>query len=123
MRKLDAFFLFAVVLSIIFFTSCKQSKVKTPDRLRNIPEEAKWIGGVDGGSWYHLSEVLSDTAFKIKIYNDGNGELEVDTIFILNSSCALKKVDTSTLMKSIDGFDGEKILLNIGNKRCSLTMK
>jgi hypothetical protein len=123
MRRLDKFFAFAIVAGIIFFTSCKQSKVKTPDRLRNIPQEAKWIGGVDGGSWYQVSEVLSDNAFKIKIYNDGNGELEVDTIFILNPNCALKKIDTSKLMKSIDGFDGEKILLNIENKRCSLTMK
>src|SRR5262245_25741025 len=99
MRRLTfIFFAFATFASITFFISCKQTKVKAPDRLANIPQEAKWIGGADGGNWYQVIEIISENAFKIKIYNDGSGELEVDTTFIIHSNCTLKKIDTSTLM-------------------------
>ena len=126
MRRLT-FLLFAVVttmlVSIVLFTSCKQPRVKAPDRLMNIPKDAKWVGGADGGHWYQIEEVISENTFKIKIYNDGDGELEVDTTFVLSSNCFLKKIDTSTLMMNIDGFDGEKIFLNSDNTRCSLEMR
>ena len=61
----------------------------------------------------------------IKIYNEGNGELEMDTTFILNPDCSFKEIDSTTLVKSINGYDGEKIglLLPEKGKRCSLIIK
>ena len=109
---------------IIYFTSCKV-KVKAPDRLATIPDKAVWVGGADGGNWYELSKVVSNNTFKIKIYNDFSGDTIIDTTFVLNPDCLLKEIDSLTLIKNFNFFDGSKVelLLPAQGKRCSLIIK
>ena len=106
--------LFCVILAFtgIFLIFNNKPNVTVPSRLSNIPAHAIWAGGSDGGIWYQIIDVLSTNSFKIKLYNDMTGELEVDTIFILNADCPIQELDSSKLLKSIDGYDGEKIILN-----------
>ena len=109
------FFIFCcailIVAVVIYFM-----KDKTPrphQQFANIPLQAKWVGGVDGGCWYQILSVVSNNAFRIRIYNDNDGSLTTDTIFILNPECLIDKIDSLGLLKSIVGYDGKKILLNI----------
>jgi len=89
---------------------------KSPERPKNVPDSAQWVGGVDGGNWYRIKKVLSANTFEINVYNESSGELEIDTTFILNTDCTFKSIDSITLAKSINGYDGEKILLLLPEK-------
>jgi hypothetical protein len=119
--------IFITLFAVFFFITYRYFNshiTKPPERLSNIPQKAKWCGGADGGNWYEVTKVLPNNIFMIKIYNEGSGEIEVDTIFTLNSDCTFKHIDSITLIKSINGYDGDKILLNMPDKgeRCSLIM-
>lgn len=98
---------------------------KPPKRLPNIPKQAEWVGGVDGGNWYQIIKVISKNTFNIKIYNEKTGEIEIDAVFILNPDCPFKEIDSTLLIRSINGYDGEKIIVNLPEKgsQCSLIIK
>ncbi|MBS1949273.1 MAG: hypothetical protein JST47_16055 [Bacteroidetes bacterium] len=115
--------LIILLLAVYFYIG--KPVVKPPERLANVPKQAEWVGGADGGSWYQVTKVVSKNTFRIKVYNEGNGELEIDTTFILNPDCSFKEIDSALLVKSIDGYDGEKVLLSLPEKgkRCSLIIK
>jgi hypothetical protein len=107
---------------IIYFLGNKHTNVIPPKRSANIPLQAEWVGGANGGIWYLVTKVISKNTFKIKIYNDGNGELELDTTFILSPDCAFGEIDSGMLIKNINSYDGESIILDLPEKgkRCSL---
>jgi hypothetical protein len=114
-------FLGSFLMILCFLVGCKGGSA--PARLPNIPKNATWIGGSDGGSWLEIINTINDTAFNIRIYNDENGRLDIDTIFSLTPDCSVKKVDSTSLLNAIDGFDGEEIILSIkgnGGKKCAL---
>lgn len=109
----------------VFFLINKKTEILPPMRASNIPSTARWVGGADGGSWYLIKEMPYSNFFRIKIYNERSGDVEADTIFTLNPECSVKELDSTTLVKSIVGFDGVKILLNLPDKgkRCFLIVK
>ncbi len=109
----------------IFYLLNKKPEVHPPAQVSNIPSNAKWIGGVDGGNWYLLKKVVSPNVFRITIYNERSGDIEADTTFTLNPLCTLKAIDSLTLIKCINGYDGEKVLLTLPEKykRCFLIVK
>jgi len=115
---------FTILLLAAYFYLGKPI-AKPHERLANVPEQAVWVGGADGGNWYQVTKVISKNIFQIKIYNDYTGESEIDTTFILNPDCPLKEIDSATLVKSFNAFDGQKIelLLPKKGKRCSLIFK
>ena len=90
-----------VVLTVSFFLmACQQnSKVNSPKRLNNIPVDAAWIGGTDGGAWFCIKEKRGENSFRVGVYNDNNGELESDTVYTLNAECSLKHLDSASLIK------------------------
>lgn len=114
-----------IILLLAAYFYLGKPAVKPPQRLKNVPEQAHWVGGADGGGWYQITKVISKNMFKIKIYNDYTGESEIDTTFILNPDCSLKEIDSATLVKSFNFFDGQKIELRLPKKgkRCSLLIE
>lgn len=99
-----------VLLFLVF--SCKLSNENPqPERLNGIPEEAFWIGGVDGGNWYYLENIsLSKNVAHISIYNDQTGEEIISKKFVL--VCPEEKHESiKTLKEQIESFDGVKINL------------
>jgi hypothetical protein len=110
---------FIIFITTILIVRCNESRlqeVKLPERPEKVPQNAHWVGGVDGGNWYSISKVLANDTFELKIYNDFSGALDADTMFILNPDCTIRKIDSITLLKSISGYDGEKIWLNFPGK-------
>jgi hypothetical protein len=125
-NKLIALLCLLLIGSVaIFFLFNKKPEVHPPVQVSNIPSNAKWVGGVDGGNWYQIKKVLSPNVFRIAIYNESSGDIEVDTTFTLNPLCILQSIDSLTLVKSINGYDGEKVLLTLPekDKRCFLIVK
>ena len=109
---------FVVAVLLCFNVSCnsKTGYLKTT-RPTNVPENAFWRGGADGGNWY-LVHYINDhrNAAKISIYNDQDGSLIVTKTFF--KACPTSQLE---LIKNLPdekaGFDGDKILLN---SRCTL---
>jgi hypothetical protein len=110
---------------VIFYFLMSNRKITPLERQSNIPTQARWVGGADGGTWFEIIKALPDSSFRIKLYNDYSGEIIVDTIFVLSNECSSSKIDSTTLIKKIRSYDGENILLDLieNNKHCFLTPK
>jgi len=83
-----------------------------PKKLNNIPDNAIWRGGKDGGFWFQIVN-YNDTAVRFKIYNDYNGELVTDRYF---SNACKGGID----INNINYYDYEKIVMMNG---CELLSK
>lgn len=115
-----------VVMIVVLLIFCKTTtNVQPPKKLENIPNQAVWRGGVDGGRWFLIDKVLSDTSVKMKIYNELTGELLIDSIFTLDENCINNRIDSQTLLSQISMYDGEKILLNTtkNDMYCTLRLR
>jgi hypothetical protein len=51
-----------------------------PEKTKDVPAEAVWKGGCDGGNWVELVALKEDTV-RFRIYRDWNGELILDADF------------------------------------------
>jgi hypothetical protein len=110
-------------IAFIYYTI--NYKIRPPQRLSSIPPTAFWVGGSDGGQWYNIVRMISRNKFKIAIYNDFTGQLDVDTTFILNKECDIKEMDSLHLVQKINFYDGERIFLKdkVGSKYCFLSVE
>jgi hypothetical protein len=115
MRKIVLIWIVSLLIVGVIFIALS-SRSQGPKRFSNLPAKAVWIGGTDGGAWFQVEKVLSGRAFRIKIFNDENGSLLTDSTFTLNAGCAITKIESADLMKAINGYDGNKILLAIPEK-------
>jgi hypothetical protein len=89
-------------------------------RPKNVPREAFWAGGVDGGNWYIVKEINRErNRAKIEIYNDQDGSLLFSKLFILVCSSKEHLLITD-LKKQINGFDGHRLYLKDANGYCYL---
>lgn len=110
-----------VILSIITFSKCN-SNTEAPKRLENIPLEAQWYGGADGGAWITVQESEMTNTFTIKIYNEFNGSLWTEGLFKISDNCSNKLFTKEDITKNINAFDGTRIFLtqSQNGKYCSL---
>lgn len=91
-----------------------------PERPTNVPPEAVWSGGVDGGSWI-LCSPLDERRIRYacKTYNDFNGTMSSDGEYILmrigwnaEKQCATyTEVNEFIGELNYNGFDGRTIRL------------
>jgi len=65
-------FLIVCILGLLLI-SCNAQQ--PPQRLPNIPKEAKWYGGKDGGCWILVQHTDSMNLFRITTYFDNSGEI------------------------------------------------
>ncbi len=98
-----------------------KQKTNQPAKVANIPKDAFWIGGADGGQWYLIGIIDKQAkTVQFKIYNDYDGHLLFDKYFKLICDSDVE-VDLTTLQTQINTFDGSRILListNKDNKYC-----
>ena len=53
----------------------KNPRPQAPKKIANIPAEAFWIGGVDGGQWYLIKNINKKAkTVHLKIYHDFTGK-------------------------------------------------
>ena len=105
------------------FCDTKESSaiLHAPDRVGEIPQDAFWVGGFDGGQWYLVDSInkIARTIHFI-IYNDYNGDIVADKIYKLHCDNN-QEVKWDNIQVQINCFDGVRIILttiNIDGKYC-----
>jgi hypothetical protein len=114
---------FLIIVAIAYFVFFDHKKNYAPKRLSTIPKSATWFGGPDGGSWILLKKIMPGKVFEINIYNEDTGLQESNTDFKLSPNCNLEELDSVTILKNIEAYDGKDIILKINadGKHCFLT--
>lgn len=63
------------------------SPMPTPKKPSNVPVDAVWSGGPDGGHWFDCKKKGDDKFnYNCVIYNDHNGEVIAQGAFVLRKS-------------------------------------
>ena len=118
------------IISIYAINYIRVKTFKPPEKFANIPEGAKWKGGVDGGYWFYLLG-KQDSIYKIEIYNDYNGEpynkeiLNNEKDFVICQECKGLLDTVDNMMNYLYCNSGERIYLDIfdkNKKRCYLEL-
>ncbi len=95
--------LFNISIFVIVF-SCNADK---PEKPFNVPKNAVWKGGVDGGCWV-LFDKVSENIVEATIFYE-NGKIWQKGVFKKSGNCQISK---EILIDKIKGFDGESLLTN-----------
>lgn len=79
---------------------------EVPNRVGEVPETARWIGGCDGGHWFDIEEIQADSSkYRIAVYFDYNGELYVSEYF--QFKCETRYRTSKELLDNILYYEGE----------------
>lgn len=100
-------------LTILLMIGCIDRQTNNGhNRPINVPKNTFWVGGKDGGQWYKISNIdsIAETVHFI-IYNDNNGTIVSNKNFKLNCSRNIA-FQWQRIPDYINGFDGNRILLN-----------
>lgn len=103
-----------ILTGIVFYTilasSCGEY-TSEPERPSNVPAEADWVGGEDGGSYIQCLTYNPKTGLaRFIIYNDFSGQVEAKGFYKIADRIYNKKIEFS-----FSTYDGENIYLNDGN--------
>ncbi|MBK8051847.1 MAG: hypothetical protein IPK35_00860 [Saprospiraceae bacterium] len=102
-----------IVVFTIFMLSCNSPVNK--NRPNNVPENAIWKGGSDGGCWI-IVKAFTEGNLECKVFYE-NGDVWEEGRFIKNGDC---NIDQSEVINQITGFDGVSILTKT---KCKYTLK
>lgn len=74
-----------VLFGLFFIVGC-DSSVQIPKQPKNVPKEAVWAGGPDGGSWFLCRGIANKlTYYKCSIYSDYDGAVLAQGTFVLRA--------------------------------------
>lgn len=106
-----------IVFFLLLLTACQAGESSIPKRPVNVPKNAVWGGGVDGGNWYNCKKLNKQWHYYCIIYNDFNGQIESTGTYVLRGSYWDKEgnrpvvQDLNSLTLKYDTFDGDAIFL------------
>jgi hypothetical protein len=95
------------LLCLTFFFACLDPS--EPDRPPNVPHQAKWIGGIDGGVWCSIERLKGENKFSFKSWEDFGGILIADGTFSVRDQNTAEN-----LLDKLDFFDGKDIYFKNG---------
>lgn len=70
-----------------------------PAKPKDVPIQAEWFGGCDGGNWIQLVST-NDEKYRFRIYRDWDGNLQMDADFVVKE-CNGLTLDHSNFAKVI----------------------
>lgn len=96
-----------VLLFLLLTVSCVQKKNAAPDRPTNVPANAIWYGGSDGGCWIRISDTDRKNEFYAEIYYQNNGAIWQKGIFKMDvdSTFSARKLQNKIL-----GYQGDNCI-------------
>ncbi len=109
-----------LVFAVIVGVGCSSRGSEVPARIKEIPAEAVWAGGPDGGAWILCErKPESEDRYRCKIYNDHSGDIWASGEFVLRKYSWDKKekrplyslVDKLPQKLRFSSFDGNDIRL------------
>ncbi|NRD74482.1 hypothetical protein HQQ94_14805 [Shewanella sp. VB17] len=87
----------SLVMVVLFFSpSVIEQRIKP----ENLPHQAQWVGGIDGGDWIDCQNI-DDSTISCSIYTENSGELIEKSLF---------KGALEGNGLQIDFYDGSKIV-------------
>ena len=117
-RNDRVFALLAFIFSLFLWTGCIHRKVEAPPRPSNVPQEAQWYGGADGGCWIIIHDTDTVNRFHVRCFFDSDGELREEGIYEVDTTVTKKTYTAEELRKVILGYTGGDIVL-VDNKQDS----
>ncbi len=86
-----------------------------PIKPQNVPEDAVWVGGYDGGCFVRIDSEYSDTT-RFVIYFDSDGEIWYDGLFSCDKSdfVTISELDWNDLLCC---YNGEMLLMKDPNDK------
>lgn len=90
------------ILILVTVLSCNSDKRDKPS---DVPKDAIWKGGVDGGCWILFKSITSDKLDVVIFYEDG-GEWERG-LYEKAGNC---DVPVNEIINSVVGFNGQELV-------------
>ena len=115
-------FIFILYDVYVIYAFSHTNKSYQPDKPVNVPQNAHWYGGSDGGVWIELNNTALPGHHFAKIYTD-IGDNWMSGVFVMSGDCKNTNFDANSLCKIIDGFDGRKIILENNGLGCCMIMQ
>lgn len=109
----------AVILAATFLISCSQEddeKRSTPPIPPNVPYDALWIGGNDGGAFIEVEETSDSSRYLGTIYFESSGEIWYQGALKYTGSTPFDTKSPSSYI----AWDGDVLLLKNGSKLIAL---
>lgn len=103
-------FYMLTVISVYVFDFIRINSFSPPDKFSNIPADAKWGGGVDGGHWMYFQK-KADSVYFIELYEDNWGTKLHDTIFMADSKDKDKINSLNNITEYFAYYNGNIIYL------------
>ena len=101
----------AVLVLLTLGVACDRG-VESPPRPANVPAEAYWLGGPDGGVFVKLARTSDSKAVAAEVYSEGTGEsLYRGLLRMEPPGQPLERLDDP---KIFTAWDGEKLHLADG---------
>ena len=88
-----------IIIVVISFIGLPSNDIKTeyipseqivPTLPEDVPADANWSGGCEGGEWIYLVNDSSNY-YHFRVYRDYDGALKMDALFTTADSCNLTK--------------------------------
>ncbi len=120
MKKWILGFILLLVVAIIFGEWLFNQPCPPPEKPKNVPIDAVWKGGCDGGNWIELVSIEKDK-IRFRIFRDWNGDLILDANF-KHQNCSNFELTKSNWSEQVAYFETTIELADRkgNNKRCSL---
>lgn len=85
-----------------------------PEKPEDIPIEAQWNGGCDGGYWIELV-AIKENKYRFRIYLDYKSEVLIDADFVAIHQDGIELPLDSTILNQIAVVEIDKIILKSEN--------
>lgn len=107
----------AIFIPVIMFGCYGEYK---PDKPTTVPENAIWVGGLDGGVWLKIDKVISSNTIKAEIYFE-SGRKRASGIF-KSDDCFPDDIQLSVdlLYEWANFSDGVSINFRYEDSYCSM---
>ncbi len=101
-----------VIAQLVILAACTYS-VSEPRRPAQVPKQALWVGGSDGGVFVEVSETpQKDSGYRMTVYHSRTGQI------LYTGPAEIRPRGKGSLrvhdVESYSGWDGEKMILSDG---------
>lgn len=108
---------------MLFITMCNVA-TKPPKRKSNVPNEAQWYGGKDGGAWILINSTDFSNQYEVVVYFDSDGSIWSNGLYKVCRYCQEDSMKVEEIRNNISTFDGESVILKTikKGKYCTLEL-
>jgi len=93
-----------ILASLLGLSFCESSD---PPRPNGLPEDAKWLGGVDGGYWIVCTVLDENVRYNCSVFEEHSGDLFVKGDYVSDDPMNVAELE-------FDFFDGNVFVTTDG---------